>query len=108
MEERSAKARKALLEESAIKSARNNPVHLGIDARSFSHEGGWGGFWGWVFRITQGVALGWDMAAPLALSKSKSNDKGKSNGKGKSNRKCKCGGFSTALRFGRNDRGGVP
>jgi len=41
--------------------------------------------------LTQGFALGWDVAAPLALSK------------GKNNSNDKYGGFSTALRSGRND-----
>jgi len=41
--------------------------------------------------LTQGFALGWDMAAPLALSE------------GKNNSNDKYGGFSTALRSGRND-----
>jgi len=44
--------------------------------------------------LTQGVALGWDMAAPLALS----------DGRRRNNSNDQYRGFSTSLRFGRDDR----
>ena len=70
--------------------------------------------WVEILVLTQGYALGWDMAAPLALSKNQQQQKqipfGNGNKKcnSKSNSKCEYGDLSTAHDmkpscFGRDD-----
>jgi len=64
----------------------------------------------WILAVlTQGVALGWDMAAPLALNEGEGQEQipcgnGKQKGNGKDNCNPQYRDLSTALRSGRDGR----